>query len=362
MKKLSMGIVLMLFVGVFGSAASAATDLKQGHGFYDEITYLMEEEIMNGYPDGTIRPDAVVTRGEAAIMIGHMKKLDSTQRDSIFTDVTKGQKASGYIAEAQKAGYITGYPDGTFRPYEPITRGDMAIILSRVFPTPFSVTADFTDVSPNMKAYKAISDILSINITIGYEDNTYKPLSYVTRGQFAAFLARGLEPAFKNDARIPNSYMKDKTKTYTYNTATHGIETHTYKYANGTAAEPIGFIWSRAIPSIDETYLYGEVETRKNLIQAHPVVDIFDTPLLAYPIKVGTTYSINPPPPGSQVADDVTHTITQIGVTLKTPYRTFTNAVEVTVEFGYKEYFVEGFGKVKVVNSNGTIFELTDVN
>lgn len=354
MKKLAMGIVVAMFIGISGSPANAATDMDKGHGFYDEIIYLMEQGILEGYPDDTVRPSMIVTRGEAAIMIGRMQELDGAQRDSAFSDVAKGQKASGFIAEAQEAGYITGYPDGTFRPYDPITRGDMAIILSRVFPTPFSVTADFTDVSPNMKAYGAISEILAVNITLGYANNTFKPYTHVTRGQFAAFLARGLEPEFKNDARMLNSYMKDKTKTYTYNTATHGIETHTFKYVDARADEPIGYVWSRHVPAIKETYLYGEVESRKNLVYAHPVVDIFDPPILAYPIKVGTTYSLD------NVFDE-SHTITAVGVTVETPYRTFTDAVEVTVEFGYKEYFVEGFAKVKTVNKYGTNFELINV-
>lgn len=360
MKKLVMGIVLVLFMGAFAIPASAAKDLAKGDPFYDEITYLMDQGIMNGYPDDTVRPKTVVTRAEAAIMIGNMKELDGTPRDTSFSDVTKDQKASGFIAEAQEAGYINGYTDGTFRPYQPVTRGDMAIILARVFPTPFSVTADFKDVSSNMKAYDAISDILSVNITIGYSDNTYRPLTNVTRGQFAAFLARGLEPKFKNDARISQSYMKDKTKTYTYNLADSGTETHTYAYTDTPADEPIGFAWRRYVESMDETYVYGEVETRENLIYAYPVVERFDPPLLAYPIKVGTTYSINPPANGEE-ADDVTHTITAVDVTVKTPFKTFTNAVEVTVEFGYKEYYVEGYGKVKAVNSNGTIFELVNV-
>ncbi|WP_158599106.1 S-layer homology domain-containing protein [Planococcus salinus] len=354
MKKVITGIVLVLFMGIWSSPASAASDLPASHGFYDEITYLMEQEILGGYPDGTVRPNVIVSRAEAAIMIGRMEELDGTQRDSRFSDVTKGQKASGYIAEAQAAGYINGYPNGTFRPYAPITRGDMAIILSRVFPTPFSITADFTDVSPNMQAYEAISDILAANITIGYANHTFQPYTHVTRGQFAAFLARGLEPEFKNDARMAHSYMKDKTKSYTYNTGTHGLETHTFRYEDGPANEPIGYIWAREVPSIKETYLYGEVETRKQLILAHPIMDVFDPPILAYPIKVGTTYSLDN-------VHDVTHTITAVGVTVETPYRTFTNGVEVTVEFGYKEYFVEGFGKVKTVNKNGTIFELINV-
>ena len=97
-----------------------------------------------------------------------------------------------------KRGIITGFPDNTYLPAEPVTRAQMAIFLDRAFELEVSKLANkFKDVSPNMKAYQAILNVNASGIAFGYEDDTYRPELPVTRGQFAAFLARSLEPSFR---------------------------------------------------------------------------------------------------------------------------------------------------------------------
>ncbi|RNF39658.1 S-layer homology domain-containing protein [Planococcus salinus] len=355
-------MVLVVLMGMSASPAAAASDLNTGHGFYEEITYLLEQEILQGYPDDTVRPDATVTRAEAAIMIGRMQGLDGTQRDSGFSDVTARQKASGFIAEAEEAGYINGYPDGTFRPYETITRGDMAIILSRVFVTPFAEDVAFTDISPMMEAYEPIGYILGANITVGYPDNTFKPNLAVTRAQFSAFLARGQEPKFKNDARIAGSYMKDMTKTYVYESADGSTSTHQYEFVPYRINDelPLGFVWTMTDENGEHIDDYIESETRDYYGIGFPYSEFYVE--LVYPVETGKTFNVD-----STFSPE--HEITAVGVTVETAYRTFTNAVEVTVaddpdfvEEPIKYYMVEGFGGVKTVDMDGTtISELVDV-
>src|SRR5690606_19213467 len=125
--------------------------------------------------DGSLKPDKTVSRAEAAIMIGKLKGFNGTQSATKFKDVTKNLKASGYIAAAEKAGYISGYEDGTFKPNAAITRGDMAIILSRVFPMTIGGLDEFKDVTPKMRSYEAIGEVVSANIAAGYKDQTFKP-------------------------------------------------------------------------------------------------------------------------------------------------------------------------------------------
>ena len=74
-----------------------------------------------------------MTRAAAAIMIGRALDLNGEQRKTKFPDVGAEQVASGYIASAVAEGIIQGYPDGTYRPNETVTRGQMAIFLSRAF-------------------------------------------------------------------------------------------------------------------------------------------------------------------------------------------------------------------------------------
>ncbi|RNF39646.1 S-layer homology domain-containing protein [Planococcus salinus] len=360
MKKLSGVVALLLSLVLLAPAVWAAPDVPESHGFYEEITYLTELGVLGGYPDGTVRPESVVTRAEAAIMIGRLKELDGTQRATSFSDVTQKQAASGFIAAAQEAGFITGYPDGTFRPYESITRGDMAIILSRIFVTPITLGVGFSDVSVNMRAYEPIAQVLAANITIGYPDNTFRPHEFVTRAQFSAFLARGLEPKFKNDAVIENSFMKDKTKTYSYRYVDGNVLTHTFNFVEQRFEQPIGFAWTVTDSFERFQYDYVEGESHNGYLIGYPYSESYLN--LVYPPEVGKTFNTD----SFFVPES---TITAVGVTVETPYRTFTDAVEVTAaiddEFydsGYKYYMVEGFGEVKFVNRHGvTLYELVDV-
>lgn len=344
-----------LALSLLASPAAAASDLPKSHGFYDEVTYLMDKDVVTGYPDGSVQPDKVVTRAEAAIMIGRLKGFDGTQRASGFSDVTKGMKASGYIAAAKKAGYINGYGDGTFDPTAPITRGDMAIILSRVFVTPFFGASEYSDVSTNMKAHDAIYQVSGANIAAGYNNGTFKPTAATTRGQFSAFLARGLEPKFQNDTHMPGSFLKDKTKTYSYGTGKTVTGVHTYTNDTEKLGEPIGFVWSVNHKPGSEGY-YLEQESQTEFYQAFPYSEANLN--LVYPAKVGTKFNIDNPFTAPSI-------ITGVNVTVETPYKTFTNAVEVSVpkavgypDSGHKFYMVPGFGEVKLTKEDGTLLSV----
>ncbi len=145
-------VFLALIADSFPANISAASfsDLPSDHRFYREMMFLEKIEIIQGFPDGTFRPDAPVTRAAAAIMIGRVLGLDDRQRDTAFSDVKADLVASGYIASAAARGIIQGYPNGTFRPNENVTRGQMAIFLSRAFELTVEADAPFSDISPSM--------------------------------------------------------------------------------------------------------------------------------------------------------------------------------------------------------------------
>lgn len=351
LKKLSIGTCLVLMLSL-AIPAQAASDLATSHLFYEEISYLVDRDVLSGYPDGTMRPDTGVTRAEAVIMMGRLKGFDRTQRHTGFSDVPSSHKASGYIAAATEAKLVKGYPDGSYRPNNTLTRAEMAFILSRLFIVPFRTDISFTDVSRNMRVYEPVQKILAANITIGYPDNTFRPNDTVTRGQFAAFLARGLEPKFKNDATIKQSYLRDKTKTYVYDTE-FGVERHVYNYVPARNGLALGYVWS--INTKDNLLLTDSVEfeTSTHYTFGMPYSESYTE--LEYPVKIGQNWYMN-------TMYAAPREVTNIGVTVKTPYRMFTNAVEVTVaansellEKGHIYYMVEGFGEVKSVDLDGTV-------
>ncbi|WP_223634569.1 S-layer homology domain-containing protein [Planococcus sp. 4-30] len=345
MKKLTGVLVVVLSLFLVLPVAAAAPDLPESHSFYEEITYLMEKGVITGYADGKVRPDAEVTRAQAAVMIGRLQGLDGTKKATPFRDVPAGHYASGYIAEVAEAGYFKGYGNGTFRPEAPIIRGDMALIVERVFNLAFTFNQSFTDVPRNAYYAEAISKILAANITIGYPDNTFRPQQEVTRGQFSAFLARALEPKFKNDATIARSYQKDKTKTYTYRMSDGTTAVHRFVDVPDRDGLTFGFMWTAEVDS--DTYEYMEFESHQLFAFGYPYSE-YDVALV-YPVRVGKTFDTG-------LGDEtIIHTITGVNKTVKTPYKTFTNATEVTVQDGFKYYMAEGFATIKSISAQGRV-------
>ncbi|MFI8577884.1 S-layer homology domain-containing protein [Rossellomorea aquimaris] len=197
-------IMVVGMITPYTASAKSFSDVPATHTFFDEITYLSDQEIINGFNDGTFAPSKPVTRAAAAAMIGRAMGLDGEQRATAFKDVGQSNFASGYIQSAVEDNIISGYTDGTYKPGKVVTRGEMAIFLARAFDLTVKAETSFKDVSPSMAASDSILKILAERITGGYTDGTYRPNQDVTRDQFSAFLARALDERFKQDK--PNTY------------------------------------------------------------------------------------------------------------------------------------------------------------
>ncbi len=210
MKKFTSLVLFILVMGLVaplnGHAAGEFKDVSTSYTFYDEVLYLSGEEVISGFSDGTFKPNHTVTRAQAAIMLGRALNLNGEARNTKFKDVTAYVTGSGYIAAAVEKGIISGFTDGTYRPHDAVTRGQMAIFLNRAFILAKGQKNGFSDVSSKMAAYQSILNVSANGIASGYGDGTYRPNQAVTRGQFSAFMARALEPTF----RAGMVYFSDK--------------------------------------------------------------------------------------------------------------------------------------------------------
>ncbi len=168
------------------------TDVTTTQWFSQHIGYLANKNQIAGYLDGSYKPYQVITRAEAATLLGRALKYDGTQTNTIFKDVSNDSFASGYIQKAVEADIITGYDDGTFKPDKTVSRAEMAILISKAFqlPTSSSTQNTFSDVSPSMAAYAYILPTIEAKVTKGYSDGTFRPYENMTRSEFAAFLTR----------------------------------------------------------------------------------------------------------------------------------------------------------------------------
>ena len=95
------------------------------------ISYMSNLKLVKGYPDGTFRPTANITRAEFAAMVVRFENI-STAGSKTFTDLQKDHWAYEVIQKAAQAGWISGYPDGTFRPDQPISRAEVVTITNRM--------------------------------------------------------------------------------------------------------------------------------------------------------------------------------------------------------------------------------------
>ena len=151
------------------------------------------EVYMVGYPDGTVRPNADITRAETALLVYTLimneDKATYIEYASQFSDVSPGRWYAKAVAYLTAAKIIKGFPDGTFGGGKAITRAEFAAVLSRFWPASPDGDMPFKDVG----SHWARNDILNAynnKWVNGYTDSTFKPDSNVTRAEAIAMLNR----------------------------------------------------------------------------------------------------------------------------------------------------------------------------
>ncbi|WP_332647575.1 S-layer homology domain-containing protein [Lysinibacillus sp. 54212] len=178
---------------VIPEASVKFKDLDSNAYYYQPVLELTERGIVAGFGDGTFRPNSPVTRGQAAKMIAKSVGLNTSNiKNPEFRDVSTKDPFYPYIAALANQGAISGYTDKTFRPNEPITRGQMAKILSVGFgfEKATALNHDFTDVKSNHPFAYYIQTIYNLKITQGVNAISFAPQQIVSRGQLASFIIR----------------------------------------------------------------------------------------------------------------------------------------------------------------------------
>ncbi|MER1987314.1 MAG: 5'-nucleotidase C-terminal domain-containing protein [Solibacillus sp.] len=159
--------VSAITVGAVGVAASTSfTDVSSSHPYSEAIELLAVEGIISGFGDGTFKPDANVTRGQAAKMLAGTLQLDTTNViNPQFIDIPTTHQYYGAIAALENEGYIAG-DEGLYKQAHPITHKQIATILSRI-------------------AESSIEETIE---ALAFASVTYEPAKHVTRGELAAIL------------------------------------------------------------------------------------------------------------------------------------------------------------------------------
>jgi len=159
----------------------------------DAIVNLVERGVVEGFGDYTFRPDAPLMRSEAVTMIVRAFGLEQ-QRNVSYKDVPIRHWAHQSIIRATAAGVVQGYPDGTFRPDNYVTRVEMAQMLGNAMKlTPLAENPGFKDISADYWAAGMLAALKRNNILTGYPDGTFRPNETATRAEFANLLYKALQ-------------------------------------------------------------------------------------------------------------------------------------------------------------------------
>lgn len=172
---------------------------------------------VQGYPDGTVKPAGNITRAETAAIL--FRLMDDASRKTYystksgFRDVASGSWYNTYVATLNNAGVITDSSNGYFRPNEAITRAELAAMLAKFSETTGAANY-FNDVSASHWAANAIAICAKLGWITGYPDGTFRPDKNVTRAELMAMINRATGRAPKSaDAFLPGM------KTWIDNTA-----------------------------------------------------------------------------------------------------------------------------------------------
>ena len=156
--------------------------------FHAAVNHLYCNGAISGYNDGTFRPASSATRGQLLkIMVLAEGWPIYTPATPTFTDVSAGHPFYGYIETAFQRGIVSGYDDGTFRPGNDVTRGQVSKIVvgAEGWPIDTSGGPHFSDVSEGSTFYEYIETAYNHQIVSGYSDGTYRPGNEATRGQLS---------------------------------------------------------------------------------------------------------------------------------------------------------------------------------
>ena len=213
------------------------TDVKESHPFADAIYSLAERGVVQGFPDGTYKPSESVTRGQAAKMLAAVLKLDTKNVvDPNFNDISKTHPYYGAIAALKQAGIIDGYADGSFRAGGSIERNHMAKMLAAAL----QIQAQNVDALPFTDAtseYKdAIAALYELQITTGTTPTTFDGTSAVKRGQLAAFIVRA-ERALANTQpsdQLPPENQEEPLEAKTVTVSAYEYTTSTLSFDEKT--------------------------------------------------------------------------------------------------------------------------------
>ena len=183
---------VLILTAILPAAATGAsfTDVE-GHWAESYIEKWAAKGVINGYGDGTFRPDQLITRAEVAKILALAYEMETDVEPTAFSDVAADAWYYDYIQACATSQIVGGYPDGTFLPNNPITRSEAVkmVCIAASIPERTTGVEDFPDADQipdwSVGYWNALH---KAGVIHGYEDGTLRPVQCITRAEMIKIL------------------------------------------------------------------------------------------------------------------------------------------------------------------------------
>ncbi len=305
MKKILLNIVALIALALVSAPAMASYELEQGpesypdlpadHWAYEAVTFLTNNKVVVGYPDGLYRPDQKVTRAEFSTMV--IKALGLYEKDVPklfeYSDIDN-HWANRNIQVASYYGLVNGYPNSIFKPNDDVTRIEaLLVVLNALKPEPIdaeqarnfvSIYEDYTQI-PNWALIQAgQAQMVGLVYNTPGHETTLEPLRPATRGELAKFIYNMLEAVQK----MPSDKLKDEIKKTTV--SDNGYVLDNVYYDEDYAVIPEGTILPMTIDTCMNT---NKVQEGQEFVAKAPYNFVTREKLIVVPVGLAVSGKVH---------------------------------------------------------------------
>jgi hypothetical protein len=199
-------LTLLLTQNVFASENLndvSFTDLDETHWAFSGIEKLVSADIIVGYPDGSFKPEGNITRAELVKIVNKIYSYTQKQDATNFTDIKLEDWYYEDVLIAQAAGYINGYPDGTFKPNELITREELCKIIDVINNLVLLPVDKLPTDEISTWATDYVNKVISNRLMLVDENGNFRATEKATRAEACDALAKFLLDE-KEDQPVPS--------------------------------------------------------------------------------------------------------------------------------------------------------------
>ena len=208
-----------------------------------------------GYEDGSVQPEGDITRAEVATIFFRLLTDESRNeywsQTNPYSDVSADDWFNNAVSTLTNAGVLDGYEDGTFKPNGNITRAEFATITARFFEATYDGENLFPDIAGHW-AQDYINEAANAGIVNGYEDGTFRPQQYITRAEAVTMVNRTIERHPDADHLLDDMIVwPDNPETaWYYEQIQEATNSHEYTMNTDDEQNPYE-IWTELLPNRD---------------------------------------------------------------------------------------------------------------